>query len=255
MRRSLIWFVLLALSTPTLAQEERRQSGGPLPLEESPPRLSYGFETDFNSRYVWRGLTLSGGAVQQSAAWVTKGPLTYTLWSNFVLGKGENRGRFDEVDLTIAYSREGKHFNFQPSLNVYLYPQGTADPTAELTLRFTRPFGPAQLFTSQSIDFIEGRGAYFGEVGVERERQIGDHLTLKGCLSVGWASKRFTDFNVGLSHAGLHVVGGQMALNYQGKGFYVRPHVGMTALLSSKVRDQVEDPSLFSFGLAVGKAW
>jgi hypothetical protein len=193
--------------------------------------------------------------VQQTSAWVSNGPLTFTLWSNFVVGKGENRGRFDEVDLTIGYSRQGKQFTFEPCVNLYFYPQDSGNSTAELTLKFSRPFGPGQLFTSQSIDFIEGKGAYFGEVGIERERQIRKNLTLAGGASVGWASKRFNDFNVGLSHSGLQVAGGQVALTYQGKGFTVRPHVGMTALLSRKVRRGVDDPTVFWAGIAVGKEW
>src|SRR5688572_13068726 len=96
MRRSLVWLSFLALALPAFAQDDERH------VEPEAPAASFGFETDFSSRYVWRGLTLSEGPVQQTSAWVSKGPLTYTLWSNFVLGKGDNRGRFDEVDLTIG---------------------------------------------------------------------------------------------------------------------------------------------------------
>src|SRR5262245_60166899 len=55
------------------------------------PKVTYGFETDFNSRYVWRGIAQSEGPVEQTTAWVSVSGFTFCAWGNMELGRGPQR--------------------------------------------------------------------------------------------------------------------------------------------------------------------
>src|ERR1051326_7788463 len=149
MRQWLTCVALLSLAVPGLAQQEasgpsketpsvlaQQDAGGP--ARETPPLaaaaqkaqvesakpahpITFGAETDATSRYVWRGLALSEKAVQQSQLWAATRGLTFTVWSNFVTANGPHKGKFNEVDYTLDYSKEMKGWTFEPYVNLYTY--------------------------------------------------------------------------------------------------------------------------------------
>lgn len=237
--------LLLVLAVPGFAQETEKTEAEPT------KRLTYGLETDFFTRYVFRGIAFSEGAVQQTQAWVSANNFTLTVWSNFVLEKGPLKGRFDEVDLIFGYAYEGQGFTFEPYLTLYLATHGNFDNTGELTLNFSKPVGPVSVFTNQNFDVQLTPGAYFGDVGVLYERELGQG-TLETAASIGWADSRWNNAYFGVSRSALNVWEGKLAWTYNAAGYYLRPHVGLTSILDKRLREAVEDRTIFTAGLAIG---
>ena len=105
-------FVLGATAACFGQEEEKSGSKG----------WTYGVESDFNSKYIWRSLAFSEGAVWQPNAFVGYAGLTFEVWSNFVLGKEPNRHQFNEIDYRLSYNYAIGDFTIAPAFTLYAYP-------------------------------------------------------------------------------------------------------------------------------------
>jgi hypothetical protein len=240
MRLSVVWFFLgaSALFSASLAASE----------------LSCGAELDGNSRYVWRGLALSDGPVLQPSAWVSLAGLTLTPWANFAFREGDARAGFNELDLTLDYSRDVSSLTVNPSFALYLYADEDAPSTGELALALSCPLGPVSVFTDHSVDLIAAPGAYYGDAGLGFERGLACGLALEASASAGWGSARFNEANIGVNRAALNTAGADLALTWSpGGAFYLRPHAALSVLLDPELRSAVPSPLLITGGLAVGR--
>jgi hypothetical protein len=217
--------------------------------------FNFGAELDGNSRYVWRGLALSDGPVLQPSAWVSLAGLTLTPWANFAFGENDAPAGFNELDVTLDYSRDIVNLTVNPSFSVYLYPnQDDAPPTGELALALSYPVGPVSIFTNHSADLIAAPGAYFGDAGLNYESDLVSSLTVETSAYVGWGSARFNETNLDVNRAALNMGGADLALTWSPGGvFYVRPHAALSVLLDRELRDAVPNPLLITAGLAIGK--
>ncbi|HSE84271.1 MAG TPA: hypothetical protein VLB01_06965 [Thermodesulfobacteriota bacterium] len=216
--------------------------------------FNFGTEIDFNSRYVWRGIALSEGAVMQPSVWVSAFNFTFYIWGNFVLNDEPNQGEFNEVELILYYSRGWGNITFEPFIVYYVYPnQEDVPSTAEFTLSLYYSLGSFNVFTSHTFDFVEYKGSYFGDAGLSYERQLSPSLTLEASGSLGWASSEFNSVNIGLSKNALNFAGANLSLTYYPNGFlYIRPHVELSAIVDGELRDQLEDPTILNAGVAIG---
>jgi hypothetical protein len=217
--------------------------------------LSFGAELDGNSRYVWRGLALSEGPVLQPSAWVSLGGLTLTPWANFAFREDDAPAGFNELDVTLDYSRDIINLTVNPSFSLYLYPnQADAPPTGELALALSYPVGPVSIFTDHSVDLIATAGAYFGDAGLSLERDLVQNLAVEASASAGWGSARFNEPNAGVNRAALNLGGADLALTWSPGGlFYLRPHAALSVLLDRELRAAVANPLLITGGLAIGR--
>jgi hypothetical protein len=217
--------------------------------------LSCGAELDGNSRYVWRGLALSGGPVLQPSAWVSLTGLTLTSWANLAFREGDARAGFNELDFTLDCSRDVSDLTVSSSFALYLYPDEVdAPPAGELALALSCPVGPVSLFTDQSVDLIAASGAYFGDAGLSFERDLIRNLALEASASAGWGSARFNAADLGVNRAALNTAGVDLALTWSPGGLpYLRPHAALSVLLDPESRTAVPSPSLIAGGLAIGR--
>jgi hypothetical protein len=217
--------------------------------------VTFGAEADFNSRYVWRGIPFSDGAVMQSSVWVSASDFSLTLWNNFVLNHEPNHGQANEYDLTLGYYKEWDKFSIEPSLNYYWYPnQEEAPSTGELIVKLAYSINSIELFTTQNVDIKEYPGAYFGDIGVGYSRDLNSVLTLEGSISLGWGSAKFNNTYLEISKTALNVIQGQVSLTYQPENWvYIRPHLAVSTILDSELRQQLDHPTLFYGGIAIGK--
>ena len=182
--------------------------------------LSLGAELDGNSRYVWRGLAFSDGPVLQPSAWVSLDGLTLTPWANFAFREDDAPAGFNELDVTLDYSRDIINLTVNPSFSVYLYPnQADAPPTGELALALSYPVGPVSIFSDHSVDLIATPGAYFGDAGLSFESELAQSLTVEASAHAGWGSARFNEANVGVNRAALNVAGTDLVLTWSRAGY------------------------------------
>ena len=217
--------------------------------------LSFGAELDGNSRYVWRGLALSDGPVLQPSTWVSLAGFTLTPLANFAFREGDVPAEFNELDLTLDYSRDVSSLTVNPSFSVYLYPNQTgAPPTGELALALSYPVGPVSVLTDHSVDLIAAPGAYFGDAGLSFDTDLTESFALEVSARAGWGSARFNQTNVGVNRAALNVAGTDLALTWSPCGlFYLRPHAALSVLLDRELRAAIPNPLLITGGLAVGR--
>ena len=82
------------------------------PSREFKEHLGFGVYTDIFSRYVWRGLLSSEGAVWQPSISFEAYGVGINVWANFPLIGGPNQGQFNEVDFTLYYHRNFKKLSF-----------------------------------------------------------------------------------------------------------------------------------------------
>jgi len=229
--------------------------------EEEPPAVpqlvpsaTVGAETDFQSRYLWRGLALSRGPVSQSSVWITSRDFTLSFWGSSSQGGTARSHAFDEIDYTLSYERQQGKLTIEPSILHYSYPNPRSGAaTTEAAVKLSYPLGPVSLFTDHALDIARYRGAYFGQIGVSFERELTSNLSLEATLAAGWGSRRFNEANFGAARSTLGAATGDLAITWaHRKGYYVRPHVSVSSLLDGRLRRRVKEPGLVSFGVAVG---
>ncbi len=223
-----------------------------------------GAELDVNSKYIWRALAFSQGAVLQPSVWIGTGGFTFTIWSNFVLNSGEDfAGKFNEVDYRMSYDIEAGSFTISPAFTVYTYPNQAIDgaTTGELEIAVAYALGSFSLETAHYLDVWDNSGGYIGEVGLAYEVDAAEGLTLAAAVRFAFANGKFNEYYVPYDSGTLSAVVLEAGLTYTlANGLYIRPHLEYNNILDKNLREAVtlsdwlslNKPSLFNFGLAVG---
>src|SRR5258707_12575800 len=152
--------------------------------------LSGGAECDVSSRYMWRGLALSQGAVAQPSVWLTHSAFTLTLWGSGALDARDPSG-FHELDPSIGYERDLGGWSLKPSVYWYRYP-GAADPgSTEMELVVSRGIkGSIRAFARQTVDVGAYSGASSGAFGLSRESEAEGRWTWTAGGQLMWGSTR-----------------------------------------------------------------
>ena len=248
-----LWFSPKPLRAEPASPSYTGETGDKLIPAQEGSDFGWGFESDFVSQYVWRGIELSEGPVLQPSLWLSYKGATFSVWGNFVLSDEANQGQLNEVDFTLGYGFEYKNFFFGPLFLFYLYPHQDIAATGEVApiLGFQR--GPFKLFTAQIFDMIAAPGAYFGVFGGSFEREFHEKFSLKTSAGFAWANEAFNDANFEISKFALNLFVWNLELHWTVKDpLYLRPHLKVSILLDEDLRGSVEHADLISGGLAIG---
>ncbi|MDD8025592.1 MAG: hypothetical protein PHI34_03685 [Acidobacteriota bacterium] len=249
--------LLVLLAAPVLAQDKPA-------AQEKESIWTAGFELDANSKYIWRSLAWSEGAVMQPSAWVGVGGFTFSLWSNYVLNSGEaNAGQFNEVDFRMSYDIEVGDFTITPAFNAYTYPNqdpGFSPTTGELEIGIAYALGDFGLETGHFFDVMDNKGGYVGDVALTYESDVAEGLTLAGAVRFAFANAKFNEYYVPYDSGTFSAVVLEAGLTYTIGGFYVRPHIEYNNILDKNLREAIrttdwlslQKPSLFNIGVAAG---
>jgi hypothetical protein len=218
--------------------------------------VAYGVESDFNARYVFRGLAYSRGPVGQSRAWLEASRLTLYAWTNLVLDPRHPLERLDEIDCGASFAQPVEGWLLEPAVDVFAYrgPSIVTPPsTVEASLRVSRSLGPVRMFVRQTLDVRSYPGAYFGEAGFASSRALSRRTAVAATVSLGWASARFNEAYVGVAKGAANLVAAEVALSYApSERFQLRPHLALTRVLDRELRGALAEPGILNFGLAVG---
>jgi hypothetical protein len=221
---------------------------------ESSRQIVFGTELDFNSLYIWRGLALSRGMVLQPSAFATIHNITVSSWSNCEISPEFGKRHLNETDLTITYGKAWHNISFEPTFQAYFFPRNVENPnTAEFIFKVRYPLiKPMGVFTRHAFDLASFRGAYFGEAGVDWQKEFGRQLKLSVSASAGWGGARFNDGYLGLAKSALNAVSFDTALSWQvTKKFLIRPHANLSSLVDHHLRKLVDKPDPRSVGLDI----
>jgi hypothetical protein len=222
--------------------------------DESAQSISWGRETDYNGKYVWRGLACSRGSVVQPSLWVSARGTTYTVWANGNLQSKDGR-QLNEVDHYLSWEGTWHKASIEPCLYVSTYPNQQDSPsTANADVKLSWPVGRLSLFTTQSFDVGKYFGAYYGDAGLCFPKKLSKCADLESSISLGWASPKFNETYIGPRISSLNVGIFEISATYRNRrGDYFRPHLTISRLLNDALRSAVEQPNIVNFGLAVGK--
>lgn len=216
--------------------------------------VTYGIESDFNSRYVWHGLAFSPAGVMQSCAWGGMAGFTGSVWSNYDLAAEIEGPRFNEVDFSLAYAASYGAMGLETSVQTYLYPDQPESPsTTELSFDLSWSTGRLQPFVIYTFDIDEYRGASFGEAGLRSAWEASGTVSVEATAGIGWGSARFNETYIGADQSALNLASAEAALTWScTNAIYIRPHLQMTRLLDDDLRNLVDTPSIFQIGIAIG---
>jgi hypothetical protein len=237
----------------TPAQSTDKQSDS----QDSEPRatFTYGAEMDFKSGYVWRGLLLDG-PVEQSSAWISAFGFTLTGWSNVALTNTSGGAGLNSGGLFLTYERDWEKLKMEASLDAYMGRQSSdieSRNTMEGSLGLSYPVGPLRIFTTHAFDVLAYRGSYFGEAGLEYERQVTKNTEFTISVRSGWASAKFNDVYIGVDKSAFNFVGAEVSgAYYLGPSMYLQPHIEFSSITDQRLRGQLSPANIITFGLAFG---
>lgn len=222
--------------------------------EDPATPLLFGFETDFASRYLDRGMLFSDGAVSQSSLWISRNGLTGSIWTNYDFNAAPDSPSLNEVDLAVAWEKSFRQFDVESSVQTFSYPGQTDIPwTAEISLSISWSLPAIQPYTAHRFDVKEYPGAYYGELGMTTAWTMRENLQLNAGASLGWGSAEFNDAYLGGAVAALQLVMLDIGATWNLLGgLYVRPHLAMAAMIDRDIRALVEDASPMRAGVAIG---
>jgi len=222
---------------------------------------SAGLETDFTSRYTWRGMAYSTGAVAQPYGWVTAGDFTVALWGNadFHRARQSGAGLFNGGDITVGWAHDFGRWRIEPAFEFWFDRPvvGVFDPaTGESSVRISWNAGPMRIFTAHAVDTIRFRGAYYGEAGANFTASR-KGLDFDASLRQAWASKKFNRIYTGVEDRGPTFVGADGSITHRfRRGIYLRAHSEITWMTDAAIRRGLgQHRPLFSAGVALGYEW
>jgi hypothetical protein len=218
--------------------------------DDSPYTL--GAEVDLNSRYLWRGLALSQGAVAQPSVWGSAYGLNAVLWTNVML-TNEAPKRLSAIIPAVSYTLEWKKLTIEPGLIYYDTPGQPVPPaTAEATLETSLEVGRfAHLLATGYMDIGHAPGALYGTAGVDCAPKIG-RWELRAVADLGWATAPFnqTYFDERVTAIDVAEIGGR-AEYLLTDVLYVALHAEGSTLLASSLAAGRE-ATLGNVGVAFG---
>jgi hypothetical protein len=152
---------------------------------------------DFNSAYVWRGLTFSGDPVVQPSIDVGglklgKVPLNINVWGNFNLGDWDGtveKNQYSEIDFTVTAELPK---GFSVGFIEYVFTVGEPS-TRELTAAWGHDFS----FATPTVSFfydVEQIDSGFLMLGLSRELALGQQAALELKAEAGYAGEGFAQY-------------------------------------------------------------
>lgn len=241
----------LVLFTPRIAAAQDTE----IDQQESEETVGFGAEVDFNRSYIWRGVRWNEGFLVQPSAWVSSYGFCFTAWANVVADDKDPlvETGLNEIDLILEYGIAVGAVELTPSFTYYHYPEDDSFNSGELAINAALPVGPISLVTDQIVDVMEYSGAYFGDLGIEYEREINSGLSVSSYAYLRWASSKFNESYVGLSKNALNYVDLGISFPYYvTEEFYCAPHAEINFTLDDEIKDCLDEENPFNFGLIAG---
>jgi hypothetical protein len=215
--------------------------------------ISYGGETDFNNKYIWRGIIFDEGFVIQPDVWVSYRNFTLGAWGNIAMHDIHHSGRLNEIDLSLSYEYSLLRCDIENSFMYYNYPHQSDSPaTGEFFFGIGYPVGEFKLITNFTFDVVEYPGAIFVENGIEFNTPLIKEISLTSSLNLGWASRKFNETYVGVSKTTMSMISVNLTLTcYPMDGLYLKPHIQLNKIIDKDLYVSLNRRSSL-FGLLIG---
>ncbi|MBW7995828.1 MAG: hypothetical protein FVQ81_04495 [Candidatus Glassbacteria bacterium] len=195
------------------------------------------FESSMMSKYVWRGVVVSGEPVMQPTVSAGYGKLSFNVWGNINLSDGQNYDvNLNEVDYTVDYAAVSGPVGISVGGIYYTFPNTGVGATTEL---FASLSIPSILNPSVTIyqDIQEAEGTYLS-LGIAPSVPINAwNSSLDLALCLGFGSGRHNEFYYGAKGGALtdFFLGLSMPFSLSANTSLV-PGIAFVNLLDSEIR-------------------
>ena len=176
---------------------------------------------DFASAYVWRGISVTDGAVFQPSITIAHDSgFAFNLWGNLdITDENDLESEFIEVDLTPSYTfPTDSNLTATVGLIEYLFPNsgGFDSSTTEafVSLGWAGAIAPV-LAVYYDFDLVED---IYANLGVSFSDEIATDTSWKLALTAGYAGEDFASFYAGGIDGGLFDGRATLTLAYAPEG-------------------------------------
>lgn len=218
--------------------------------------------SDILSRYVWKGLLFSRGAVWQPSFSVEVLGLGLNVWANMPMTGGINEGQFDEIDLSLYYHHMFKNFYLRAWILGLLYPNENplslddGSPGMQILLHISYHAGPVILFSDFSISIFNDPGALYWDVGLGHKRSLPLNFSMEFSGLISLANGTFNQAHIAPVGTKLNLFEFSLAFPWEPIiGFTVAPKMYVSTLLASSLRNAVGQPDVIWGGLSLSYAF
>ncbi len=223
-----------------------------IPKHRFTPHFAFGTESKFLSKYMWRGIPASLGAVWQPSAQVEYYGVGFNVWGNFVLDDEPNQGEFNEVDLTLYYHREFFQERLILRTWVYaaLYPNGNprsldfGTGSLEGDILLTYHWDPLFWMAHFTVRLIDAPGALWWELGMGYQRELPLNFGVVTTLRLGMGDGRFNRAHIADVGTQFNLLEYSLSFPWEPlRGFQVIPNMHVSVILPEVLRSAMAQPT------------
>lgn len=219
--------------------------------------VEFEFTSDFNSKYIWRGQTLTNGWVWQPGLSASYKGFTGGIWANMDLADvDDTQLEFDEVDPYIDYSGSiNDLISYSIGYIYYSFPRSTAN-TQEIYggLSFDTVLSPSvtlyyDIEASQSYYLSFSIGHSAEEIAKVEDMSIGLDMS----LSIGYAGAGYNDLYWSVDESQFNDLTLSIGFPFEIKGISVTPSINYMTLLGDDIKAAAGDnEDRFWVGVSTG---
>lgn len=219
------------------------------------PSVSIDFEAVQASKYVWRGLVCNDDPVVQpslTASW--QSGVSLNLWASFdQTDFADAKDRFTELDYTLGYDWRSGGKDWSLGYSAYTYPNTSFASTGEI-LASCDFGGPCGVTLSLARDIRQANGLYVN-LGLSRTTLVGGRsVDISGGL--GYSNRRMSSYYNAVDSAGLSDASASIEVPIESRGGWtIIPSIVYTRVLRQPLREAVESPDNYVFGVKLSRSF
>ncbi len=226
--------------------------------------ITYGFSTDYFSKYIWRGQNVDNSSVLQPAFSANAYGFTGSIWSNIDMTNRsavapDNAWEFSEYDLTLDYTGTIPDFNWvswSVGTIYYQFPNQVFNPTTEIYGGFSLTQVPLTPTFKWFRDVQEIHGSYFQySIGQTFDKvYVMNENCYCGLLlgaSYGWANAAYDRGYFGVNSGQSNDLTFSAALCTQVYSWMIKPSINYSSMLGNSIRDATDKSDNFWVGLGI----
>lgn len=222
--------------------------------------FSASVEFDFLSKYIWRGLDSSRGAVWQPSVNAELYGFGVNIWANFPLANEPDQGQFNEIDFVPYYTIDVHGLSITPSVEVYIYPGAnkasldySASTTVRLNLHLNYKLGKNfDIFTDAEVDVHQAPGAMWFAPGFGFHHAIYKTFGIETSILFGIGDPRFNRKHIANVGTELNLIQYTLALPWHAwKGLTFKPIMQVFTMPAPSIRRNVNAPDKIRGGLDI----
>ena len=228
--------------------------------------VTWGFSTDYFSKYVWRGQNIDNSSVLQPAFSASAYGFTGSIWGNLDMtnkskAAPDNAWEFSEFDWSLDYTTavpEANWISWSVGTIYYRFPNQPSpiNMTTEVYTGFSLTTLPLSPSFKWYRDVEAFKGSYF-QFGIgqtfDKIYSFSDSVTCALVLgaSYGWGNAAYNDGYFGVNSALSNDLTLSAGLPITVGSWTIKPSLNYSAMLSKKIQEATDKSDNFWVGLGI----